>query len=307
MRLRILGILMGTAVLLLAACTDEPTQQRGGLASPTSTPTEAPSGLSTPAGPPKPIRVRYMDKDYTPVFGPLRADLLNVSLMESTELTLKDDVVQEAGNGRLVYAVPGMPLAEGFLVRYGVSDSTVYTPGSYPTCQPGSGAFVYTAFGAEPPPPPLSPVTPAAAYPGGPTPTPVPTPTSSPSSPVTLSPIGVLEAGWPTLNLEAVQPIYKGVMYHFTSFRYINDYGWGASIPPEALEEIEVLNITYLVQANLPSPLDTLVLGDVVTDHVRLLMFKDRLASEVIVVDQCPVDLQGDQFVFYRAKTSASP
>ena len=38
------------------------------------------------------------------------------------------------------------------------------------------------------------------------------------------------------------------------------------------------------------------------TDRVRVFRFKDRPGSEVIIVEQCPADFQGDQFLFYKAR-----
>ena len=38
------------------------------------------------------------------------------------------------------------------------------------------------------------------------------------------------------------------------------------------------------------------------TDRVRVFRFKDRPGSEVIIVEQCQADFQGDQFLFYKAR-----
>ena len=42
------------------------------------------------------------------------------------------------------------------------------------------------------------------------------------------------------------------------------------------------------------------------TDHVRVYRVPDRPADEVIVVDQCPADLQGDQFSFFQPTQAAT-
>jgi hypothetical protein len=104
-----------------------------------------------------------------------------------------------------------------------------------------------------------------------------------------------------------VQPDYQGVTYRYSSFRYIDQRGSQGSIPPDVLEELEVLGITYRVDADLPPPLAPLVTGDPVTDRVRIFRFKDRPASEVIIVDQCPADFQGGQFLFYEAREVEPP
>lgn len=275
-------------LLLLVACTQSnaaPPQSLGG---------GYPSGS---------IQVRYQGQVFVPDLGPVRADLLEVQRLMPTGLVLKDQVVEQGDDGSPVFQAPGMPLEEGFLVLFHSEDSPVsWIAGSaHPTCQPGAGAYVYTALGADPPPPPFGPVTPSAPYPGGPTPTPAPTPSVGPF-PTELSADGLLSVGWPTVNLEPIQPEYQGVIYRYTSFRYINQRGADTSIPPAVLEELEVLDITYRVQADLPSPLNTLVTSDPVTDRVRVYRFKDRPASEVIVLNQCPVDFRGDQLLFYRVK-----
>jgi len=160
---------------------------------------------------------------------------------------------------------------------------------------------VYTAVGAALPPPPLGPATPSAAYPGDPIPTPVPTPSSGPF-PVDLTADGLLNAKWPKIILELSEPVYNGVRYRFTSYTYIDQRGSDASISPDLLEELEVLSMVYRVSVDLPPPLASLVIGNPVTDRVRVLRLKDRPASEIIIVDQCPLDFQGDQFLFYSAK-----
>ena len=132
-------------------------------------------------------------------------------------------------------------------------------------------------------------------------PTPVPTPSVGPF-PTQLSAEGLLAAGWPGINLELIQPEYQDVTYRYTSFRYINQWGSQTSIPPDVLEEHEALDITYRIEADLPPPLCPIVTDDPVTDRARIFRFKDRPASEVIVLDQCPVDFQGDQFLFYEVR-----
>ena len=113
-----------------------------------------------------------------------------------------------------------------------------------------------------------------------------------------------MDAGWPRVNLERIRFEYGGVTYNYTSFRNINDFGSDTSITPTALEELEVLAITYPVNVGaLPSlALAELVSDGTVTDRVRIYRFNDRPASEVIVVDECPADLQPDHFVFYQPR-----
>ena len=286
--LRIKLIIGAVALVVLAACT--------GIA-PTLTVPRFPAARPAP-----PLEVRYLDREFSPILGPVRGDLLAVERLESTGLALNDKVVEQSNDGNPVFAVPGVPLDEGFLALYHGSDWPVYFPASaYPTCQPGVHAYVYTAVGAAPPPPPLGPVTPSASFPGGPTPTPVPTSSSGPF-PTDLSPDGLLAGGWPRINLERIQPKYLGVTYRSTGGGYINNWGADTSIAPDALEELEVLSITYRVDLDLPPPLASLAIDDPVTDRVRVFRFKDRPGSEVIIVEQCPPDFQGDQYLFYKVR-----
>ncbi len=291
-RARIIGItaMVILSLLAFAGCS-------GNTASQTLVVPRFPAAHSAP-----PLVVRYLGREFSPTLGPVRGDLLAMGRLESTGLALNDVVVEPGDNGNLVFAVPGVPLNEGFLVVYHGSDWPVYFPASaYPTCQLGTGAYVYTVVGASPPPPPLGPVTPSAAYPGGPTPTPVPTPSFRPL-PADLTPEGLLNAGWPRVNLELLEPAYQGISYRFSGFGYIDERGSGASIPPGVLEELGVLSMTYRIDVHLPPPLGSLVIGDSVTDRVRVFRFKDRPGSEVIIVEQCPPDFQGDQYLFYKVR-----
>ena len=277
-------ILALLAVVGLVACTQA---------------TSAPTRPGVPAPHPE---VRYLGREFSPTLGPVRADLLAVERLESTGLALKGKVVERGNGGNPVFAVPGVALDEGFLVLSHGLDRTVSIHASaHPTCQPGAGAYVYTAVGAALPPPPFGPVTPSAPYPGGPIPTPVPTRSGGPFH-MELSQRGLLAAGWPRIGLEFIQPEYQGVTYRSTGNGYINDRGWDTSIAPDVLEELEVLSITYRVDVDLPPPLASLVIGDQMTDRVRVFRLKDRPGSEVIIVEQCPADFQGDQFTFYKAR-----
>ena len=281
------GFIVGMmALLLMTACTQ---------VVPTLTATRF-----SAAGPAPSSEVRYLDRQFSPALGPVRGDLLEVERLGSTGLALNDKKVEQGNDGNLVFAVPGVPLDEGFLVVYHGSDRPVFTASAYPTCQPGVHAYVYTAVGSAPPPPPFGPVTPSASYPGGPTPTPAPAPSSGPF-PTALSADGLLAGGWPRINLERILPKYLNVTFRPTGGGYINGQGSDTSIAPDALEEVEVLSITYRVDVDLPAPLAFLVIDEPVTDRVRVSRLKDRPSSEVIIVEQCPADFQGDQYLFYKA------
>ena len=252
----------------------------------------------------------YEGVEYEPVAGPIRAELLDVERLKSTGLMLTDKELLKGSEGRRVYTLSGVPIEEGFLVgsmQTGFGRPDIWylrTETAYPVCQPGSSALIYTAVGASPPPPPYGPVTPQPSYTGGPTPTPRPTP----ATPVVAAPLsskGLLDAGWPQVNMERLQVgLGGGVEYLHTSSRYINEYNLDTSIPSAALEELETLAISYFIDVGpLPSPLlDEMASDAAVTDHVRVYRLTARPIEEVIVVDQCPADLHGDQFVLYLPK-----
>lgn len=285
-------ICLGLALLLLAASTQG------------SVPPDRPHpGYSANTA-----EIHYQGQVFVPDLGPLRADLLAVELLEPTGLVVRDMVLEQGDDGSGVFEIPGTPLNQGFLVLFHGKDfpRARISGSSYPTCQPGAGADVYTAMGAAPLPPPFGPVTPSAPYPGGPTPTPVPTPSIGPF-PVDLSADGLLVAGWPQINLELSQPEYQGVTYRYSSSRNIDGRGAQTSIPPGVLEELEVLRITYRIDADLPPPLGTIVTDGQVTDRVRVWRSKDRPAGEVVIVDQCPADFQVGQFLYYKARGVESP
>ena len=142
---------------------------------------------------------------------------------------------------------------------------------------------------------------PSPHIPGGPTPTPAPTP-DAPIVAVALTSEGFLEAGWPIVNMERLQFHFGGVEYDYAGFGYINDHGAGSSISPDGIEEADILSMTYFIgMGSLSSPaLEEIASDNTVVDQVRVYRLVDRAISDVIVVDQCPVDLQGDQFVLYQ-------
>ena len=97
---------------------------------------------------------------YEAVAGPIRAELLDTERLEPTGLGLWDVQLQKGDEGRRVYALPGVPLERGFLVRSaekGVySDIWYFDPETaYPVCQPGARNFFFVAKGASPQPTPV--------------------------------------------------------------------------------------------------------------------------------------------------------
>ena len=216
---------------------------------------------------------------YEAVAGPIRAELLDTERLEPTGLGLWDVQLQKGDEGRRVYALPGVPLERGFLVRSaekGVySDIWYFGPETaYPVCQPGARNFFFVAKGASPQP------------------TPVHTPDTSGISTV-LSSEGLLGAGWPLVNMANLQIEFRGVEYI-----YVDRSPSGGYVP---IEELETLAIAYPVEiGRLPYPaLEELATGGMVVDHVRIYRVSERPINEVIVIDQCPSELRGDHFVLY--------
>ena len=187
---------------------------------------------------------------YEAVAGPIRAELLDTERLEPTGLGLWDVQLQKGDEGRRVYALPGVPLERGFLVRSaekGVySDIWYFDPETaYPVCQPGARNFFFVAKGASPQP------------------TPVPTPDTSGISTV-LSSEGLLGAGWPLVNMANLQIEFRGVEYTYADRSYSGGY-----VP---IEELETLAIAYPFEiGRLPYPaLEELATGGMVVDHVRI-------------------------------------
>ena len=254
-------------------------------------------------GGPARFTLSYEGIEYVPVAGPIREELLDLNSLEPTGLVLHDGELLQGGEGNPVYTLSGLPIEHGFLVRsinrgYGPRPSGGTGETSYPVCQQGSGAYVYTAEGASPPP--WWPSSPQPAYPGGPTPTPFPTPTS-PIVDARLSPEELLDLGWPVVNMERLQFEFRGVEYHYTGSGYINERGADTSISPVDIQQVETLSISYFIDVRpLPFPaLEEIASAAMVTDYVPVYRLSDRPVDEVIVVDQCPGDLHGDQFVLY--------
>ena len=262
-----------------------------------------PVGFMRSSGPVK-FTISYKGVGYEYAAGPLREDLLDVDRLRPTGLVLGDEgPLLEGSEGKRVYTLPGVPIEQEFLVRsinrgYGPRPAGGTGGTSYPVCQQGVGAYVYTAEGASPPP--WWPSSPQPAYPGGPTPTPVPTP-DLPVVATALSSEGLLEVGWPVVNMERLRFEFQGIEYDYVGSGYVNDRGADTSISPDEIKEVETLFITHFIDLGpMPSPaLEEITSDGTVTDHVPVYRLADRPASEVIVVDQCPGRLQGDQFVLY--------
>ena len=72
--------------------------------------------------------------------GPIRAELLDVEHLEATGLVLRDRELLTRSKGRRVFALPGVPLTQGFLVR-----STTTGSG-----KPASSPFVGNVDGCAP-------------------------------------------------------------------------------------------------------------------------------------------------------------
>ena len=113
---RLLIPLFAMALLLLAACSET---------APTLVTPRLPAVYPAPS-----LEVRYLDREFRPTIGPVRADLLAVERLESTVLALKDKVVEQSNDGNPVFAAPGVPLDEGFLVLFHGPDWPVYIPAS---------------------------------------------------------------------------------------------------------------------------------------------------------------------------------
>ena len=238
-----------------------------------------------------PMSVIHEGIDYEAVAGPIREELLDVESLEPTQLALSGTGLAERSTGRRVYLLPGVPLEQGFLVRSaekGMYKEIWYLDPdtAYPVCQPGSRNYFYVAEGASPTP---------ASVPGADIPT------------TELSSEGLLEAGWPLVNMASLQIESRGVKYNYVDHSQFGGY--------VQIEELETLAIDYHVDiGRLPSPaLEEIATGATVQDRIRIYRLPNRPVNEVILVDQCPGDLHGHQFVYYqqtglhRKHTSEAP
>ena len=226
-----------------------------------------------------PMSVIHEGIDYEAVAGPIREELLDVDRLELTQLALDNSGLRGSKGGR-VYLLPGVPLEQGFLVRSTekgmYSDIWYLDPETaYPVCQPGARNVFYVAEGASP--------TPASAR-----------STDTPTTTTDLSSEGLLDAGWPLVDMASLQIEFRGVEYN-----YVDHSHFGGFVP---IEELETLVIDYNVDVGrLPSPaLEEITTGATVQDRIRIHRLTNRPVNEVILVDQCPGDLHGHQFVFYR-------
>ena len=116
-----------------------------------------------------------------------------------------------------------------------------------------------------------------------------------------------MEAGWPLVNMASLKFEFRGVEYSYVDHSHFGGY--------VQIEELETLVIDYNVDVGrLPSPaLEEIATGATVQDRIRIYRLPNRPVNEVILVDQCPGDLHGHQFVYYqqtglhRKHTSEAP
>jgi hypothetical protein len=240
--------------------------------------------------------VRYQGNFFEPVAGPIRADIIDTSQLSPTGLVFDDWGLElkKSNDGRLVYAISGVPLSKGFLIRsgsssvFGIPDNMVTTSNLiYPAAQLGVGCEIYAVPGA-------SPIQGRFIW--------SPPPTITSATVISLSSKGLLSIGWPHVDLERRRLEYRGLIYDFIAGGYINELKNDTSISPIILEEVEILDIQYKVHVGqIPYPaLAKLVSDHVVNDRVRIYKFKDRPVSDAILVDQTPSDLIGYQFVYFQ-------
>ncbi len=226
-----------------------------------------------------PMSVTHEGIDYEAVAGPIREELLDVDRLEPTQLALNDSGLRDSKGGR-VYLLPGVPLEQGFLVRsteQGLYKDIWYLDPetAYPVCQPGARNYFYVAEGTSPTP---------SSVPG----------TDTPTIATDLSSEGLLDAGWPLVNMANLRIEFRGVEYNYVDHSHFGGY--------VQIEELETLAIDYHLDFGpLPSPaLQEIATGATVQDRIRIYRLPKRPVGEVILVSQCPGDLHGQQFVYYR-------
>lgn len=251
-------------------------------------------------------------KTYSPLWGPMRSDILRTAAFRETDLQATDDRECPGLLPGNIHEIAGVPLDEIFVeVRH-----TKNTNGSNHTfsvaCHFTNEAYVFTAVGAAESPPPFSRPPGEPWSEGSPTPTPR-APVDGPL--VELTSEGMLEAGWPYLELFApdgrkvywdsgLKLLYKGREYHLSATRRDDREGRPEPIE-EITDQIDIIFVEYTENRwpeGLAKSLPHLLTDGKVEDRIRLLRPLDRPSQEVIIIDPCPTfptNLQPDNIVFW--------
>lgn len=283
-------------------------------------PTATPSSETVSTSIPRPIRclpispqVEINGITYVPLWGPMRSDIVRTAAFRETNLEAADKRACSGALPASIHEIAGVPIEQMF-VEVRETKNNNGSNSSFPVaCNFVNEVYTFTAVNAVESPPPFSRPTSEPWSEGSPTPTPS-LPTNGPV--VDLTAEGLLDAGWPYLELVApdsrkvywdsgMRVRYKGVEYRFSANHTLDDRQGRFQLPLEEVDQIDIILVKYIENRwpeGLARSLPHLLTDGRVGDHVRLLRLLDRPSEEVIIIDPCPTfpnNLQPDNVIFW--------
>lgn len=297
----LLAVSLFGIALLLAACT------RGGSSeSLVDNPFYSPCRFS--AG----QEVEVNGNTYSPLWGPMRSDILRTDAFSKTDLVAVDTRECKSSVPSSIHEIAGVPVEQIF-VEFRHTKNMNGANHSFPlACHFVNEVYTFTAIDAEESPPPFSRPTSVPWSEGSPTPVPT-APTDGPF--VELSSEGLLAAGWPYFELFApngnkvywdsgIKVRYNGRAYRFSSSMTLNGDG-NFEVPLDETDQINIIFPRYSEDRwpeGLAKAFPHLLTDGQVEDRVRLLRPLDRSHDDVIIIDPCPTypnNLQPENVVFW--------
>lgn len=258
-------------------------------------------------------QVQVEGNTYTPIWGPMRSDILRTEAFSKTDLVASDNRECAGPLPGNIYEIAGVPLEQVFVEIRQSKDTNGGNSTSPIACHFTNEVYTFTAVGADESPPPFSrPTTPPWSE-GSPTPTPS-APLDGPI--VELSSAGLLAAGWPYMKLVApdgrkvywdsgIRVRYKGTEYRFSANHTLDDRFLSSHLPLDETDQIDIIFVHYTEDrwpAGLAKSLPHLLTDGRIDDRVKLLRLLDRPSEEVIIIDPCPTfptNLQPDNIMFW--------
>ncbi len=249
----------------------------------------------TPAGPAPQIAITFAADRFLVDSGPYRKDSLQLTGWEPDE-SLRDLADQQLPDSAVIalYVNPSEP--EWLIAEFGTLDSPAITPMAIPACRSGSGLFVYVPQGSPFPPPPYGHEPAPGANPA------TPAPVRILRNNVSLTPDGLIGAGWPKLGMDQITLAHDGKEYIFAAFRYLDGTSHATGLPSSALTLESLLRIDVQVDEVSVRSLDGVEpSGAGLVDSVAVLRPVTG-QDDVLIVDTCPVETQQSEYLFFTRR-----
>lgn len=258
-------------------------------------------------------QVQIDGNTYEPLWGPMRSDILRTSAFSETELVAIDDRECPSSLPDNIHEIADIPLDQVFAEIRHTKNIGGGNHSNPLACHFINEVYTFTAEGAAESPPPFGRPTTEPWSEGSPTPVPT-APVDGPI--VELTSEGLLEAGWPYMELVApngnkvywdsgIKVSYKGRVYRFSTTHTLIEGGGRFQLPIDETDQIDIIFVEYREDRwpeGLAKAMPHLLTDGEVEDRVRLLRPLSRSSDEVIIIDPCPTypkNLQPNNVMFW--------